>query len=1114
MSRISGSALGLMLWYLLSPLRGTTQPPRLSAGHPIRRAFYRHGKTTATHWMVAMLLSVAIAMGFSYPTLFLSNNPTAGFSAYPHHVWTTAKPVGDSNATVDVEMRQIWVHGSYMHALDKDVLKRCLAVQQSLVGDEGLSNIVPALDDRLRSSTLQWGYHSPLMYWNNSVDTIEADTDILKTINEQRQTASSLNVVLRPASVFAGKKFDRRRLIAADALVITLVNKVENNAGHTWQHKMQALSRGVCDKCTLFPSDGNVTRKRVYEFSFMPLSAHEHIALTLAYSCMALYVLVALRRMKAFHSRFGLVVTAITQMTCSILASFTICAILKINLSMIPQNAYPFVVLVLGVENMFRLINAILAYPPTMPTEIRIANALGDIGPISVAAAAQNLTILALLSTVVSPGVAAFCAFAAIATLFDVFFLLTFFVAVLNVDIHRLELQDAIAAKHSHPPQKRRTSAAKDTWFDALVQGRLPFSTRMAGTAVTTTFVLSLNYHFFEHKEKAGNLRYLLSLLQGGTPSLTDLDTFAPPPMNASLTPGEWMRMQDFDTAKEVMRLAKPGEDSFVVRVFAPLVVILGGSDRTDVSGSTEVWIHALRSFVIHHFYPVAVAVVFIVAFVAVLMNFLLYNAAGDEDNEIALHEMRDPLMVTTIGLPHKLDVVKMASNDSGHLVTIALDRTIAVSIIDRSNQTHYTIAMPQHVLDQITWPVYHLAIDDAGEWIVCHCADNKIFAYNVSTGSMVPNLVQYPDDHPAVIFSFASLSSSTGSKLYFLVLTSGARLAMSCMEDGTSSGTDLANVPLVGASMVDTSSQGRRLLIVTEEANLVSYLWSESLWIKGNALPLRNESTSERLCANAGLQLYTDLDTEMIVVTVGSTATFLDNASLSKVATLHLPVGSTHVGKLLLGPSRRCPACNGIAFRQMAVATQNNDNGEFFMNTWSVGDVPDVCFCLSQSSSTCLGLQDAVKDTQIVSSPEAWSAVKSQTILGLRRRQQQQDSESVAARQQPSMPELRQRRHARRNTQAQRENVSEAWEAYRLSLDGEFETIDVPEDSNVSLSHDRSLYVNSAGPVVALDAQAVAVAFGNTVKVIRNSRRGSMSRPPGLSSRERQSSLISRRAR
>ncbi|KAK4634367.1 Sterol regulatory element-binding protein cleavage-activating protein [Fulvia fulva] len=1112
MSRKVGSALGPMLWYLLSPLRGTTQPPRLSAGHPIRRAFYRHGKTTATHWMVVMLFSVAIAMGFSYPTLFLSNNPTAGFSAFPHHVWTTTKPIDDGTATIDVEMRQVWVHGSYMHALDKEVLKRGLAVQQSLVGDEGLSNSIPALDDKLRSSTLQWGYHSPLMYWNNSADMIDADPDILRTINEQKQTPSSLNVVLRPASVFAGKKFDRRRLLAADALVITLVNKIENGAGHTWQHKMQALSHGSCDDCTLFPSDGNVTRKRVYEFSFMPLSAQEHIALTLAYSCMALYVLVALRRMKAFHSRFGLVVTAITQMTCSILASFTICAILKINLSTIPQNAYPFVVLVLGVENMFRLINAVLAYPPTMPTEIRIANALGDIGPISVAAAAQNLAILAILSTVVSPGVAAFCAFAAIATLFDVFFLLTFFVAVLNVDIHRLELQDAIVARHSQPPQNQRSSLTKDTWFDALVQGRLPFSTRMAGTAVTTTFVLSLNYHFFEHKEKASNLRHLLSMLQGGPPSLADLDTFAPPPMNASLTPGEWMRMQDFDTAKEVMRLAKPGEDSFVVRVFAPLVVVLGGSDRTDVSGSGEIWTHALRSFVTHHFYPVAVAVVFILGFVTVLMNFLLYNTAGDEDNPTALRDMGERLTATAIGLPHKLDIVKMASSDNGHLITISLDRTIAVSVADRSNQTHYTIAIPRHVLDQIKWPVHHLAIDDAGEWIACHCADDRILAYNCSTGSLV-HLVQFPDDHPAIIFSFTSLTYEANSKLYFLVLTSGARLAMSCMEDGMSSGVDLVNVPLVGASLIDTPSQCRRLFVVTEEADIVSYTWNGLSWIQVTINNLRAESPPDRLSGPVGLQTYTDLDTALIVATFAKTVLFLDSTDLSMIVTLELPedaVAGTHLENVLLGPIRTCPACSGTAFRKVAVASQNV-KGECIMTTWSVSGEHDSCFCLSQNSPTCLKFDDAMKDTQTVSSPEAWKTVGCQTLLGLRRRQQH-DPQAAAKRLNSS--QLRQRRHARPNAQGLKEDLSEGWEAYRLSLDTEMETLDVPPDSQTALAHNRTLYVHNAGPVVALDAQAVAVAVGNSLEIIRSSRRASISRHVGVLSLERQSSLTSTRER
>lgn len=393
-----------MLWYLLSPIRGTTAPPRLPANHPIRRAFYRHGKTTAQHWLVVMLVSVAIAMGFSYPSIFLSESPMVGNAAFPHQAWTTAKSIENGNTTIDVELRQIWIHGSYMEALEKPVLQRALKVQQSLIAEGQLSDTIPAWSDSLRSGTLEWGFHSPLMYWNSSAQVLEADVDVLKTMNTKKLGYSSLNVALRPASVLAGKRFSRNELAAADALVITLINKFDDGIGSEWQEKMKHLKHEACPDCVIYPPDGHVTNHRVYEFSLTPLSFREHIALGFAYGCMAVYVLVSFRRMKAFHSRFGLVVTAITQMTCSILASFTICGILKINLATIPQNAYPFVVLVLGVENMFRLINAVLAYSPTMATELRIANALGDIGPLSVAAAAQNLAILSLLSMVVSPG--------------------------------------------------------------------------------------------------------------------------------------------------------------------------------------------------------------------------------------------------------------------------------------------------------------------------------------------------------------------------------------------------------------------------------------------------------------------------------------------------------------------------------------------------------------------------------------------------------------------------------------------------------------------------------------------------------------------------------------
>ena len=995
-----------------------------------------------------------------------------------------------------------------MRALDKDVLKQALSIQQTLVGGEPSRAILPGLDERLRDSTLSWGFHSPLMYWNNSQLNIEGDDDILRTINTQTRTTSSpLNVALRPASVFAGKRFDQRKLSAADALVITLMNKVRGGVGAQWRRSMTSLTTTACANCTIFPPTGHVTRNRVYEFSFTPLSAHENIALTLAYSCMAIYVLLCLRRLKAFHSRFGLFVTAITQMTCSILASFTICGILKINLSMIPQNAYPFVVLVMGIENMFRIINAVLAYPATMATDLRIANALGDVGPVSVATAVQNVAILSLLARVVSPGVAAFCAFACIATLFDAFFLLTFFVAVLMVDIRRFELQDALVRANQAKHKRKPSPARQHTWFDALVHGRLPFSTRMAGTAVTTTFILSLNYHFFEHKENPTSLRHLLRLIKDRPPTLSEFDTFAPPPINASLTPGQWMRMQDFDTAREAMRLAKPGADSFVIRVFAPLIVVLGGADRSDMLGEAEeAWTTALRGLVVYHFYPVAVAVVFAVTFVAVLMNFLLYSEQGNESSRGSdADEEEAKLKVKTVLLPHKLDIVMLKGTEKGHFVSVGLDRTIAIGRFDRNQQSHRILCVTTEALSRISWPIHNIALDESGEWMSCHCADEQVLVYSAVTGSMVGEPLPYPDDNPPLLFDFARPPCLAASKLQFLILTSGGRLVMRNIDTGETKASMLAeDVRLLGAHVAEPSSQARRLIVVTEEAQIVSYSWSNDGWVQTSSQTLSIPTLQGRMTGAVRIEQYSELGSELLVVTTSRRVMFLDFHSLNFLGRLDAGDGQASIKSLMLGQSAKCPVCGLLGFRCVAVIEDTASEDECALtNLWATGG-DDAVICLRSSMTSCQSFDTAQRTTHRLEKPGAWSAVAWQAILGFRRRESEQKiNGSINSGSRRGL--THRRRHGRwAATNSANNGDKDIWEAYKLSLDGELDTNEFTAGVEGDAGADI-LYVSRAGPAVPLDAQSIAVAFGNMVKVIRARRRGSMVRRPTGRSFERQ---------
>jgi len=218
-----------------------------------------------------------------------------------------------------------------MRALEPQVLLEALEIQEALIGkssgrvreDFGSSGHTLGnnqLSEELTTSCLSdaphnitWGYHSPLMYWNCSSSAIRGDKDILSTINAQTHRETFLNLTLRPTSVFAGKSFAKGKLQAADALVITLFDRLGFGIGEDWEERSVNLAKEAVGRWSFYPENGKVVRSQLYEFSFKPMSLGDDFFLALAYFLMAFYVTVTLRKLRAVKSRFGLVVTAISQ---------------------------------------------------------------------------------------------------------------------------------------------------------------------------------------------------------------------------------------------------------------------------------------------------------------------------------------------------------------------------------------------------------------------------------------------------------------------------------------------------------------------------------------------------------------------------------------------------------------------------------------------------------------------------------------------------------------------------------------------------------------------------------------------------------------------------------
>lgn len=716
----------------------TTEAPVLAQDHPVRFFTAKYGRHAAGHVVITLLISVAVATILIYPIPFLfTTDFINGASNLPHHVWTAAQPLPyGSDVEPDVIMRSIWVHGSYMRALDPAVLEAALGIQDELLGStenfspvgvkdssaagDGVSaDLSPVQRDAIHVTNgltdRSWFFHSPLQYWGCSLDRLQADTDILATVNEKKNQSTSAGVTLRHSIVFSGKRFQERQLMAADALVITLLHLRNSPIGRQWERKALLLSDRL--SWDIYPADGHAKTSRLYEFQFLPISIHDSISLTLAYGLTVGYFLISLSKLRAVKSKTGLMVTVITQVAFSVMSSFTICAVLNMDLSRIPRAAYPLTILSMSLENVFRLINAVILTPPADSTSKRIGHAFGETAPIAMASTAQNVVILLALSRWVSAGVSAFCVFAAIAIVFDFFFLSTFFLSVLSVDVRRLELSDALEkASMQHTGRASTYTSERPSWVERALQGKMALSTRIAGTIITVGFVLIAQWHFFDDEPMSHTVSRLWSgralpdaHASGSASPLKDL--------HQARSPTSWLRLQDHETAEEVIRIIRPLSHSYVARVYEPLVLVLGNSDRNP-PGKEPSLLPAAYDFVNHQMARFVVIVIMVVAAIRLLTSFLLWEedeqpgASGD----INLNDTSSLLSVKSLNGGHALDIALMAQASDGHLVTVGLDRIVRVWNI-RAGLSSYVVADGRHEHHQL-FPILTVQIDDQCFWL------------------------------------------------------------------------------------------------------------------------------------------------------------------------------------------------------------------------------------------------------------------------------------------------------------------------------------------------------------------------------------------------------------
>jgi hypothetical protein len=112
------------------------------------------------------------------------------------------------------------------------------------------------------------------------------------------------------------------------------------------------------------------------------------------------------------------------------------------------RELLPIVIIFVGAENMFSLVDAVTCTPITLAVKQRIAVGLSNAGTsntLKVVSYNAILGVLAVLAGRAGAGaIAQFCAFAIVVLVAHWFLAHTFFLAVLSIDIQRLELDELL----------------------------------------------------------------------------------------------------------------------------------------------------------------------------------------------------------------------------------------------------------------------------------------------------------------------------------------------------------------------------------------------------------------------------------------------------------------------------------------------------------------------------------------------------------------------------------------------------------------------------------------------------------------------------------------------
>ncbi|KAK1806578.1 hypothetical protein P4O66_005088, partial [Electrophorus voltai] len=491
-----------------------TPPPRMTVRERLRQnisaAFYRHGLLCASYPVPIILFTSASILTCCYPLLKL---PLPGTGPVEFTTGVRDYSVPSHGTQGDLGERPDWYRGPPVAYIQQVLVKAAVLpwdsslvpvdvfrsplgrvfslleeIRDHVYTDRSLESLCLQVTDllpglrRMQSLLPEHGclLVSPGNYWQNRRDMFDSDPDILKTVHQHEPKGLHTSATLKGkrqevTSLALGPGALNIHTILAVCVVDLLFGVPGKSTGVSLYSKKRVVTYTITIALSsydarfvaslrarlkqLHPSTNCSLREdhMVHVHFKEEIGIAELIPLVTTYIILFAYIYFSTRKIDMVKSKWGLALAAVVTVLSSLLMSVGLCSLFGLTPTLNGGEIFPYLVVVIGLENVLVLTKSVVSTPVDLEVKLRIAQGLSSESWSIMKNMATELVIILIGYFTLVPAIQEFCLFAVVGLVSDFFLQMFFFTTVLSIDIRRMELADLnrrLPAEAGMPPPK------------------------------------------------------------------------------------------------------------------------------------------------------------------------------------------------------------------------------------------------------------------------------------------------------------------------------------------------------------------------------------------------------------------------------------------------------------------------------------------------------------------------------------------------------------------------------------------------------------------------------------------------------------------------------------